>query len=633
MEPWRTRPTRAPDTREHTTLDQTLTGPDPHAGPYAELNVSPTGEPYIVRDQAFEENNPAIPTAKAQRAQNRTSMSYFAQMTDFQLADEESPSRVEFADPGAGSAHRPQEALTAFQMEATVLQINEFAGASPVQQGTAPPNNGARAEMDFALLTGDQADNNQRNESIWVREILEGGNPLNFNSGDVADINPQLPGCFAASTISPGLAALTAEAPKYTGVQDYSDYPAGAPNQSLYYDPNQPTGQYAGWPEYEGVLDRAQQIVLNPTGLDNPNTGAARDLPFYVTHGNHDVLVQGNEDANREFEQIATGCMKVLASSAEPGGPPCQNPDPDCLPGPLQLLTNPSAFMLVPPDQDRQFTSKPQLKEIYAQDGEDSAHGLGLVDPAENNASNPASAPDGPLTGSASYYSIPQGPGGSPPGFKFISIDTNSEGGVVEQSSSGNIDDPQFQWLKNELEEAEAADELVVIFGHHPVRSLTTEVPDEAATQCTAPDSHGHDTNPGCDLDPRPSAPIHLGQDPQAGDPRESFVELLDQFPHVIGYVPGHTHEHRVTPFPRSDGTVWWELNTSAVIDWPTQSRLIEVMDNEDGTLSIFGTVLDHASTANPTQRVHDRGLHSGVRHRRPRLDRPQPDLQRPAGR
>jgi hypothetical protein len=31
-------------------------------------------------------------------------------------------------------------------------------------------------------------------------------------------------------------------------------------------------------------------------------------------------------------------------------------------------------------------------------------------------------------------------------------------------------------------------------------------------------------------------------------------------------------------------------------VDWPQQSRLIEVMDNRDGTLSIFGTILDHAA-------------------------------------
>jgi uncharacterized repeat protein (TIGR01451 family) len=34
------------------------------------------------------------------------------------------------------------------------------------------------------------------------------------------------------------------------------------------------------------------------------------------------------------------------------------------------------------------------------------------------------------------------------------------------------------------------------------------------------------------------------------------------------------------------------------VADWPHQHRLIEVMDNRDDTLSIFGTVLDHASPA-----------------------------------
>jgi Ca2+-binding RTX toxin-like protein len=39
-------------------------------------------------------------------------------------------------------------------------------------------------------------------------------------------------------------------------------------------------------------------------------------------------------------------------------------------------------------------------------------------------------------------------------------------------------------------------------------------------------------------------------------------------------------------------------MNTSAVADYPQQHRLIEVMDNRDGTLSIFGTLLDHASPA-----------------------------------
>ncbi len=96
----------------------------------------------------------------------------------------------------------------------------------------------------------------------------------------------------------------------------------------------------------------------------------------------------------------------------------------------------------------------------------------------------------------------------------------------------------------------------------------------------------------------------------------KSFVELLADYPNVIAYVAGHTHEHRLIPFNRPDGSVWWEINSSATADWPQQHRLVEVMDNRDDTLSIFGTVLDAASpsqqpapTSNPaTTAAFDEG-------------------------
>jgi uncharacterized repeat protein (TIGR01451 family) len=246
------------------------------------------------------------------------------------------------------------------------------------------------------------------------------------------------------------------------------------------------------------------------------------------------------------------------------------------------VLTAPSASMHVPPDEQRQFVSKLQIKDIYA--GEDNGHGFGFVDPQENAASS----------GSASYYAWDPR---ETPGVRFISIDTNSEGGVVDQSSSGNIDDPQFRWLERELAAATQAGKLIVMFGHHPVRSMTSNAPDEAAPRCTVNDSHGHDVNPGCDIDTRPSTPLHFGatHPPGAG---ESFVSLLGRYPNVISYVAGHTHENNIDSFTRADGSVWWSVETSAVVDWSQQSRLIEVMDNRDGTLSIFGTLLDHASPA-----------------------------------
>ena len=61
----------------------------------------------------------------------------------------------------------------------------------------------------------------------------------------------------------------------------------------------------------------------------------------------------------------------------------------------------------------------------------------------------------------------------------------------------------------------------------------------------------------------------------------------------MIATVFGHTHENKVTAFPKPGGGGFWGIESPSHIDWPLQSRLIEVMDNRDGTLSIFGTVLD----------------------------------------
>jgi uncharacterized repeat protein (TIGR01451 family) len=584
------------DTQGHTTVEQTIVPVDPAAG-YTQLKTGP-GEPYVIRETETVK-------ALADRDKRRVSLAYMSQMTDFQLADEESPARVEFVDPGPSSAWRPQEGFTPFQIEATIRQINLYADASPVAQG-----DGTRNAMDMALITGDQADNQHLNETVWVRELLEGGGPTNFNGGlsnpaDYADPSALGASCgaFFARYLAEhpddpaaAAAAAAAEGARYTGVQDYDDYPIGAPAGPLYYDPDEPTGQWEDWPTYMGLLDRAQQIVIDPVGLK---------VPFYITNGNHDVLVQGNEDANQALEDIATGCFKALGSTTDPEEPP-DGPDPN-------VLLSPSGGMLVPPDPRRQFVSKPQIKEIYGATDEgalDDDHGFAYVDPEENEASN----------GSASYYAWdpPQ-----TPGMRFISIDTNSEGGQTAESfvpgqpetpgsSNGNLDDPQFQWLKRELQAAKSRNRLVVIFGHHPVRSMDTQVEDEQAPPCTGPeDEHGHDVNPGCDMDPRfsgddPTTPeiecIHNGRDDDnltcKGD-HESFEDLMNQFPNVAMYVPGHTHEHRLEPFKRaSDGSTWWEVNTSAVIDYPNQSRLIELMDNRDGTLSIFNTVVDHAAPA-----------------------------------
>jgi metallophosphoesterase (TIGR03767 family) len=534
----------SPNTLGRTTVQQRVvpTG----SGSFTTLTLGP-GEPYVVRQD--------LATAASTRSAQRRSLAYFGQLSDFQLADEESPSRVEFLDPPNGTqfpfnaAWRPWEALEPQIDDAAIRQLDSFAGASPIAQG-----DGKRRKMDFALDTGDSADSQQLNETEWVRTLLEGGK-LNPNSG----ISPT--GYLHPLCPLVGVPGAT-EAARYTGVQDYNDYVEGT--QPSFYDPSDVRGFFAGWPAYPGLMDKAQQTF----------SAAGVKVPTYVAFGNHDGLVQGNQAANASFEQISTGCLKPMAPT----------PNQTDLAGVLGSLTpanllamrasDPDKVALVPPDPKRQYVSKAQFENVFLHGSQADGHGFAYIDPAQKDASK----------GAAGYYSW------SPvPGFRFIALDTVSEGGIAGPSADGNVDDPQFQWLHSQLDAATAANQLVVIFSHHAIASLTSQVPDEAAPPCTVNDSHGHDANPGCDVDPRSSSPIHLGQD---------LTDLLHQYPHVIAWVAGHSHVNDIEPYPGPNGTGFWSIRTAAEADWPQQNRLIEVMDNRDGTLSIFGTILDHASPA-----------------------------------
>jgi metallophosphoesterase (TIGR03767 family) len=541
------------DTEGKTSLEQRLVPAAPGAFRFLQLGV---GEPYSVRQE--------LGTAGPTRAQDRTSLVYFGQLSDFQLADEESPARVEVIDPLStplnlpfGAAWRPWEALEPQIDEAMVRQVNQFAAASPVADGS-----GAHSAMDFTIDTGDSADSQQLNETLWVRTLLEGGG-LKPNSGvsKATYLHALCP-----NLLVPG----AAEAARYTGIQDYQDYVEGPFPE--FYDPNNPQGPHAAWPKYPGLMDRAQHSFA-ASGLS---------VPSYVAFGNHDALVQGNAAANAAFELVATGCLKPIG--------PVPNPEDaagllSSLLDPARLLsslvTSPQNTMIVPGDPKRQFVSKKQYKDIFKGGSQADGHGFDFVDAAEETASK----------GAAGYYAW------SPaPGMRFIALDTVAEAGTIvtptgHTTSDGNIDDPQFKWLRGQLQAATAADELAVIFSHHAPESLVADAPDELAPPCLLfQPSLGHDVNAGCDLDPRSSQPIHLEAD---------AVSLLHEFPNAIAWVAGHSHDNLVNPFPSPGGPGgFWSIRVAAEADWPQQSRLLEVFDNHDGTLSIFGTILDHVGQA-----------------------------------
>ena len=404
--------------------------------------------------------------AQAGRETRRASLAYFAQLSDFQLADEESPARVEAADSLASGARRPEEALGPFNIDAAIRQINRFTTLEPGRAGRR-----RESSMDFALTSGDNADNQQYNENVWVRQLLEGGQPLSPNSGVKSNYNE----CSSISdtALRRGTSSATPNEPIYTGVQDFGDQTV---DTSTFYDPNQPRGTIRRMAEIQRPDGpRAADLHARRRAEE-----ARRAVPTYVANGNHDGLVQGNQASNSTIEGIALGCIKPVVPSLEFGSI-------------IESLT-----FFVRPDPNRRHVDKAQLKAVYQAGTQSDGHGFGLVEARRTRASN----------GAASYYAWDP-----KPGVRFIALDTVSEGGVIAASADGNLDDPQSRWLRREITAAEAARKLIVVFGHHPIRSLTANVSDETAPACTTNDSHGHDMNPGCDRDPRSSLPIHLGSE------------------------------------------------------------------------------------------------------------------------
>ncbi|TMC46704.1 MAG: hypothetical protein E6J20_20745 [Chloroflexi bacterium] len=166
------------------------------------------------------------------------------------------------------------------------------------------------------------------------------------------------------------------------------------------------------------------------------------------------------------------------------------------------------------------------------------------------------------------------------PAVRLIALDTLNRGGY----NDGSIDQAQLDWLTARLTECSSRfvdagggwaathnpDRLVMVLSHHTINTMENPTVDPA--------------NPG---------PRIMG---------DQVLALLQRFPNVVAWVNGHTHVNSVTPRPGLAGMTagFWEINTAAHIDWPAQCRLVELVDNRDGTLSIFGTLVDHAGGLAP---------------------------------
>ena len=465
--------------------------------------------------------------AKPDREARRVALASIVHLTDVHLVDAQSPARVEFTDrlPGPfASAFRPQETLSAQVASAMVERVNELAGG-PV---TGRP-------FDVAVSTGDNIDNQQRNELDWFMKVLDGGRVVP-NSG-----HPD----------------------EYEGVQD-ATIGLGYYNSYWHPDPpplaNPPDGYKAafGFPELPGLLEGAIGA------FDAPGLG----IPWYSAYGNHDGLYQGNMPGElpgnvHPIDAVATGPLKItaVATSLDPTD---LTSAVSALPGLLadpSVLAVPGLVRLVTPDIDRRAATLEHWVQRHL-DSPDEPGPVGHGYTADMIASRQL------------YYAFPISES-----VLGICLDTVNHGGYAD----GSLGEAQLRWLEQQLVGVHSAyvdsggtrvatgneDQVVVLFSHHNLFTIDTPLPDPFA----------------------PSDARHGA---------EVLRALLRRFPNVVAWVNGHSHVNRITPVPDPTGQTggFWEISTAAHIDWPEHARLVEIVDNCDGTLSIFGTLIEHASPA-----------------------------------
>ncbi len=136
-------------------------------------------------------------------------------------------------------------------------------------------------------------------------------------------------------------------------------------------------------------------------------------------------------------------------------------------------------------------------------------------------------------------YPIPGKP------IKLITLDTNSG-----SFSEADMTPDQYRWLESQLETAKSNRELVILQSHHGTSQLSGSI--------------------------------------KASD----FRKLVAKYENVIIHITGHGH-YNDSSVHISNNRGYWEVMLASVVDFPSQSRIFEIVYEGNGIIDIYLTNIE----------------------------------------
>ena len=308
------------------------------------------------------------------------------------------------------------------------------------------------------------------------------------------------------------------------------------------YHPDDPMGDVYGaygYPTVPGMLAAA---------VSNPVTSQGLPVPWFAVYGNHDATYMGTFRADPALFAWAVGSRKAATGEAL-GLNWLQGFATDLSVAQIAINAIRESVGLLPGIRD--VTADPARKLLERADFMQAHLDSPAVPGPVGHGWTQANVDSGETWWSADMT----------PYLRVFGLDTCN----LAAGADGAVPQDQFDWLQAQLEQCQTQGQLAIVCSHH--NSLTLE---NGATPVTG----------GQPL-------IHA----------EEFIDMLLRYPVCIAWLNGHTHINTLTPHLREGGVGgFWEITTASCVDFPQQQQLVELIDNRDGTLSIFVTALDHAA-------------------------------------